>query len=238
MTSKAARALSLNVLVVDDDDGVRGLLAEILGGEGHQVLPVASAESALELLPSWTFHVALLDQRLPGMDGLVLGGFLRRNNPNLAIALLTGEDEPKLERRARDLGISFIRKPFHVNDILRVVEAYAEDAGERHRSRIQGEDVDFAPPIGRYARELTERFGIPNVPQRTRDRLVETTRRALHDLRSVGRYTEHDRIVALSGLVTATVLGVSLPRAHDGRTLFEEYDDLMRLHGRRTEFGA
>lgn len=238
MTSKAARAQTLNVLVVDDDEGVRGLLSEILGGEGHQVLPVPSAEAALELLPSWTFHVALLDQRLPGMDGLVLGGFLRRNNPNLAIALLTGDDEPKLERRARDLGISFIRKPFHVTDILGVVDAYVQDAGDRHRRRVEGEDADFAPPIGRYVRELTERFGMPNVPQRTRDRLIETTRRALHDLRSVGRYTEHDRVVALSGLVTASVLGVSLPHAQSGRTLFEEYDELMRMHGRRTEFGS
>ncbi|MCC7542276.1 MAG: response regulator [Deltaproteobacteria bacterium] len=238
MTSKATSAQSLNVLVVDDDEGVRGLLAEIVGGEGHQVLPVPSAEAALELLPSWTFHVAILDQRLPGMDGLVLGGFLRRNNPDLAIALMTGDDEPKLERRARDLGISFIRKPFHVGDILGVIESYVQDAGERHRKRVEGEDADFAPPIGRFVRELTERFGMPNVPQRTRDRLIETTRRALHDLRSVGRYTEHDRVVALSGLITAAVLNVPLPRTQNGKTLFEEYDELMRMHGRRTEFGA
>lgn len=231
-----AQTPTLNVLVVDDDEGVRGLLSEILSSEGHQVLPVASAEAALELLPSWTFHVAILDQRLPGMDGLVLGGFLRKNNPDLCTALLTGDDEPKLERRARDLGICFIRKPFHVRDILGLVELYLEDAGERHRKRVEGDDPDFAPPVGRYVRELAERFGMPNVPQRTKDRLVETTRRALHDLRSVGRYTERDRVVALAGLVTAAVLGVQLPRTAAGRTLFEEYDELMRSHGRRTEF--
>ena len=47
---------------------------------------------------------------------------------------------------------------------------------------------------------------------------------------------ERDRVVALSGLLTARVLGVDMPRASNGNTLFEEYDRLMETHGRRTEF--
>lgn len=45
-------------------------------------------------------------------------------------------------------------------------------------------------------------------------------------------------MIALSGLLTAKVLGISLPKVGSGRTPFEEYDELMRQHGRRTEFDA
>ena len=54
---------------------LRGLLVDIIGRGGHQAVPVASAEEGLELLPIWTFQVAFIDQRLPGMEGLVLGQY-------------------------------------------------------------------------------------------------------------------------------------------------------------------
>ena len=83
-----------------------------------------------------------------------------------------------------------------------------------------------------------KRFGIPKVPGRITERLVGTLKRSLANLRSVSRYNERDRVVALSGLLTARVLDVDLPRTSTGLTLYEEYDRLMQSHGRRTEFGA
>ncbi len=68
------------------------------------------------------------------------------------------------------------------------------------------------------------------------ERTVRMTMPKLNDLRSVGRYTERDRVVCLSGLLAARVLGVDLPKTHAGLTLFEEYDQVMRAQGRRTEF--
>jgi hypothetical protein len=43
-------------------------------------------------------------------------------------------------------------------------------------------------------------------------------------------------VAALSGLVTATVLGLELPTVGEGRTLYEEYDSIMKKRGRRPEF--
>ncbi|NIX18602.1 MAG: response regulator, partial [Actinobacteria bacterium] len=65
-------------------------------------------EEGLALLPDWTFQLAFLDHNLPGMEGLLLGEYLRDNNPEMTIALVTGSDEPKLERRTRDLKIKFV----------------------------------------------------------------------------------------------------------------------------------
>lgn len=227
----------LNVLVVDDSPEMRDLLVAIIHREGHQAVAVESAERALELLPMWTFQVAFLDHNLPGMEGLLLGEYLRRSNPSMLIALVTGEEDPRLPRRSRELSVTFIAKPFDNSDIHRVLETYAEVAKERAERRASAEDGDYEPPIGRFVAELPESFGIPKVPGRIAERLVDTLKRSLANLRSVSRYNERDRVVALSGLLAARVLDVDLPRTSNGLTLYQEYDRLMQSHGRRTEFG-
>jgi CheY-like chemotaxis protein len=226
----------LHVLVIDDDDDLRRLLVDLVTRAGHQPVPASSAEEGLELLPFWTFQVAFLDYRLPGMDGLVLGEFLRRNNPDMSIVLVTADDDASLERRSKNLSIRFLAKPFEPTDVQRALEDYVELAKERRRQRLEEQASDFGPSFAEYGTEITECFGIPKVPNRIEERLVETLKRSLHNLRTIARYTERDRVVALSGLISAKVLGVQLPRAPSGRTYYEEYDVLMHQHGRRAEF--
>lgn len=229
-------AEQLNVLVIDDDDNVRRVLVDVVTSRGHQALPAASAEEGMALLPLWTFQVAFLDQRLPDMDGLVLGEFLRKNNPDMTIALVTGEDEPRLERLARHHSITFIAKPFEVRQIELVLDEALSNAQARSVRRHRQADEDFAPPISRFAAELTPSFEMPHVPDRLAERLTATIKRRLSDLRSVGRYTERDRVLALAGLLSARVLGIDLPKTNAGHSLYEEYDQIMRQQGRRTEF--
>lgn len=226
----------LNVLVIDDDDALRQFLVEIVTQKGHQVVAAPSAEEGLKHLPVWTFQVALLDQNLPGLEGLVLGEYLRRNNPDMTIALVTGEDDPRLEKRTRDLAITFVPKPFRPQDIWHVLDEYSAGAEERDERRRRREDADYEPPIARYSEDLLGAFDVPGVPARIADKIVSVVKRALNDLRAVRRYNERDRVVALSGLLTARVLGLELPLASNGRTLFDEYDDIMRARGRRPEF--
>lgn len=228
----------LNVLVVDDSPEMRELIVVLVHREGHQAIGVDSSEKALELLPVWTFHVAFLDQNLPGMEGLLLGEYLRRSNPDMLIALVTGEQDPRLERRSKELSVTFIAKPFDNAEILRVLDTYRDLQKERAAERAARGDADFGPNIAKYVDELGEAFGIPSVPDRVSERIVGTVQRSLNNIRSVSRYNEHDRVVALSGLITARVLGLDLPKASSGATLFEEYDRLMETHGRRTEFGS
>src|SRR5215510_14461459 len=98
----AAEGDQVNILVIDDVSALRGLLVDIITRRGHQAVPAASAEEGLELLPFWTFQVAFIDQKLPGMEGLVLGEYLRRNNPDMTIALVTGEQDTRLPRLAKE----------------------------------------------------------------------------------------------------------------------------------------
>ncbi len=228
----------LHILVIDDDDDMRDVVTRILIAEGHQVFAVESAEAGLELLPINTFQVAFLDQNLPGMDGLVLGEYLRRNNEHMTITLVTGSDDERLEHRGEAHDIRVIRKPFEVTELLDVVSAYRKGAAERLEQRLNHEAPDFEPPVPEFFFDLNEAFAMPNISDRIQDRLFSTIKSSLAELRTVSRYNERHRVHAYSGLVTAQVLGLKAPKLSSGRNLFEEYDHLMREHGRREEFCA
>ena len=229
---------ALNILVIDDEPELRSILGRLLNREQHQVVLTESAEDALSLLPHWTFHIAFVDNTLPGMEGLVLGEYLRRNNSEMSIVMMTGSGDPRIERRSRDLALQFLPKPFHNRDILQIVEDYLLGASERDaRRQAQGDD-QFEPPIESFVEEIGAGFGLPRIPERVEDSLGEAVKRYLSNLGSAARYTERDRVMALAGLLTARVLGASLPKAKSGLSLFEEYDRLMAERGRRTEFSV
>jgi CheY-like chemotaxis protein len=228
----------MRVLVVDDDEGIRDMLVAMLVREGHIVLAIASAEEALRALPESTYDVAFIDHNLPGLDGVVFGEYLRRAHPEMAVALVTGDDNQKMVRHARRHSMTFIAKPFPIAAILEVVDhAKKAKASRRAKAGLDAEDT-FAAPIARFAGELDAMFTLPNVPRRTHDALIDAIKGRLHALRQGRAFDERDRVAALAGLLTARVLGTELPRLADGRTLFEEYDDLMRRRGRRTEFSG
>ena len=154
----------------------------------------------------------------------------------MTIALVTGETDDALPGQTRDAGIAFVPKPFQPEAVRRLLADYVEAAKERRQVRRAEAASDFGPPIASYAEALTESYGIPKVPGRLSDRIIETLKRSLNNLRTSSRYTERDRVVALSGLIAAKVLGIDLPKSKGERTLYEEYDAVMRENGRRAEF--
>src|SRR6185436_8551001 len=147
MATRAASKEPLNILVIDDDADLRQMFERLFNGEQHQVVLSASAEEGLQLLPHWTFHIAFVDQQLPGMEGLVLGEYLRRNNPDMSILMMTGSGDPRVERRSRDLSLKFLAKPFSVSEILGAIEDYVVTARDRELRRRHSVDPAFDPPL-------------------------------------------------------------------------------------------
>jgi hypothetical protein len=155
----------------------------------------------------------------------------------MSIVMMTGSEDPRVERKSRDLSLTFLPKPFQIRDLLTIIEEFVAAAKKRDVGRRDSEDEEYYPPIESFVSEITACYAVPSVPGRIEGRLVETVKRCLQNLSSVARYTERERVMALSGLLAAQVLGVSLPRTKSGLTLFEEYDRLMLERGRRTAFG-
>lgn len=220
------------VLVIDDDDAMRQMLSQILMEDGHFVVTASSAEDALSYLPSYTFQVAFIDHNLPGMEGLVLGEFLRTHNPRMGIALVTGTDDARLARLCFDHRIQFIQKPFQVEDITGQVSMYLERmAQDRQEALNQGSDAHH-PRVCDYLDDITDFYEMPGVPSRLERQLVFKLNQAMTGIRSTSRYNERDRVMALAGLLAARVLGLRLSTGPGGISLEEEYDALVRQMGR------
>ncbi|MFO0724275.1 MAG: response regulator [Myxococcota bacterium] len=214
----------LNILVIDDDEDIRALMIKILLPHEHQVFAVGSAEEGLNLLPYNTFHVAFLDQNLPGMEGLVLGEYLRKNNPSMKVALVTGEDDPKLSRLGGAFDITVIAKPFEVRQILDVVSAYQSEQAKRVSLEPPPRGAKEVPWVAHWS-AIAEAFGSVNVPERVEERLTKTVRAALSELRSESRYSDQTRVVATAGIVALEVLGLRPEK------LAKELDDILAGYG-------
>ncbi len=85
-----AASRRLRVLAVDDEATVREMLADVLGAEGHEVQLATGHEDARRAFGAGRFDVVLVDYRLPGRSGLELADDLRREDPTVALILMTG----------------------------------------------------------------------------------------------------------------------------------------------------
>jgi len=115
--------LARRVLVVDDEDSVRDVLAEMLLGEGHQVSIASSSEEALRILDSQEIDIVLTDLSMPRTDGVTLAAEIKSRKPNTKVVLLSGYGgEKAYERAGRNQCIdAALSKPFDVSDISRTV---------------------------------------------------------------------------------------------------------------------
>ena len=122
-TSTAHGLRVVSVLVVDDDDEARDMLASVLANEGYTVATAADGLEALELLESIRPELILLDVQMPRCDGAQFRQSQRRHRDWIRIptVVMTGvEEEPVL-----DVGVELaLRKPIHRHDVLALAARY------------------------------------------------------------------------------------------------------------------
>lgn len=117
-------AAGLRVLLVEDDEDNRELLAEFLRLEGHSVEAVADAEGALAVAATEGFDAVVADVGLPRMDGLQLARELRRRTPALAVVAVSGYgDVPELaDARGREVD-AVVVKPADPAKLMAALQA-------------------------------------------------------------------------------------------------------------------
>jgi two-component system, cell cycle response regulator CpdR len=122
------------VLIAEDDDSMRTLVARAVAMDGHQTVTAEDGAEALEILTreDGRFDLLLTDIQMPVMDGIALALTAARDFPNLTILLMTGFADQR--ERAHGLNAivhDVITKPFSVADIrTAVADALAERKAE------------------------------------------------------------------------------------------------------------
>src|ERR1700730_4116160 len=116
------------VLVVDDDPGVLRAVTRVLGSR-HHLATASSPAEALALAPTFRPDLAVLDIRMPGMDGFELMQRLKAALPDLDVIVMTGsitEPDALLIRAIQQGAFYFIQKPFD-REVLQTLVARCLD---------------------------------------------------------------------------------------------------------------
>lgn len=115
------------ILVVDDEFGVRSGIRQILEIEGYVVDEAATGAEALDLLRSIGYDVALLDYRLPDIDGLTIFQSIKAEGIDVTTCMITAYANIDTAVAATREGVdSFLPKPFLPDDLLTAVDALVD----------------------------------------------------------------------------------------------------------------
>jgi DNA-binding NtrC family response regulator len=111
------------VLVVDDDVRIRRVFSEILKAEGYVVKTVETGKQAIAASKKLIFNVALIDVRLPDMDGTALIDKLKETKPRMIRILVSGYPpvDSAIEAVSKNAD-GYVSKPFNFQELLRMIE--------------------------------------------------------------------------------------------------------------------
>ena len=171
-----------NILLVDDDDQLRGSFYNLLSMEGYTVRAAASGEAALAMADEELPDVVIMDVRMPGMDGLATLRLLRKREPRLPVIIMTAYSTTDSAIEATKLGaFDYILKPFEIPDVLGLL-AKAIQAGRVMRERVLLSDAAL------------------DVPEDTGTEALVGVSRTMHGLyKAIGRVAPTDALVLLRG---------------------------------------
>ena len=125
------------VLVVDDEPAICHLVADVLDSEGYKPVTCNHPTEAIAAAERELFHLAIVDIRLPGMDGLDLAAELRERIPQLQIIVMTGHGTLDAAVRAIKLGAyDFLRKPFSVTELRLCLRRFGEREALKERIEL------------------------------------------------------------------------------------------------------
>jgi phosphoserine phosphatase RsbU/P len=135
-----------HILVVDDEPGIVRAVERVLGG-AHQIRGTSSSRAALSLAEEIRPELAILDIRMPELDGFELMTQLKARLPDLDVILMTGsvdDLDEKLVRALRSPAFYFIQKPFDRDVLWTLVERCLElrwrrEDHQRNLNRLETE---------------------------------------------------------------------------------------------------
>lgn len=112
-----------NIVVCDDEEGIRNLLCKYLESEGHSAIPAAHAEQARDYLAGTgtetRVDILVTDLRMPGMGGMALLEWLQREGPAIPAFVISAYGEVRDAVEAMRLGASdYLVKPFEPDELL------------------------------------------------------------------------------------------------------------------------
>jgi len=154
-TGRRTTTVDKRVVIADDESIIRLDLKEILEGDGYLVVgEAARGDDALAMIKELRPDLALLDVKMPGLDGIEVAKSLK--GTETVVVLLTAFSQRSLIESARDAGVvAYLVKPFRSSEILPKLAAILSPATESHDAEVSHvEDKIETREIVQRAKEM------------------------------------------------------------------------------------
>lgn len=142
-----------NILLADDDPGVRESLAAALHSAGYTVLPARDGQEALNLMLVADIDLVLLDLNMPVKNGWDTFEQISAKHPLVPIIIITARPNQLFTALAAGVG-ALLEKPMDIPTLLQTMEKLLVESAEQHLSRLAGQETNF-----HYAAARTESQG-------------------------------------------------------------------------------
>ncbi|MBZ5619776.1 MAG: sigma-54 dependent transcriptional regulator [Acidobacteriia bacterium] len=135
------------ILIVDDELVVRDSLGKWFTSEGYTAKPAGGAREALEMIQQMEFDIALIDIKMPGMDGMELQSRLREADPDLTVVIMTGYAAVDTAVQALKNGAyDYITKPVDPDELSHLVaNALEHKRARREVVRLREDLLEVNP---------------------------------------------------------------------------------------------
>jgi len=132
-----------NILVVDDDPSIRKVLTAILEEKGYTVETAGNGREAIRRSKTRFYNLALIDIRLPDMEGVKLLTEMKETKPKMAKVIITGYPSLQNAVEALNKGAdAYIIKPLDIDKTLATIEEHLEKQRKAQKMTEKGL-VDF-----------------------------------------------------------------------------------------------
>jgi PAS domain S-box-containing protein len=118
----SAPSAPARILIIDDEEEIRGLLQEIVLADGHVADIASDGESGLKKLCGQAYDLVFTDLGMPGLTGWDVAKKVKEINDKIPVALITGYQISDEEENLQEKGVDFILcKPFHITEVQKLV---------------------------------------------------------------------------------------------------------------------
>ena len=139
-----------NILIIDDEEKLRNLLAKIISYEGFEVIQAENSKTALKKMEQFDIDVVICDVKLPDGNGVELSKALKNNYPLVEIILLTAYGNiPDSVQAIKNGAFDYITKGDDNNKIIPLLQRAVEKA-------------DLAKRVQRLEKQLGDKYSFDN----------------------------------------------------------------------------
>jgi DNA-binding NtrC family response regulator len=157
----------IRILIVDDEVDFLNSIARRLEMRSFDVTKASSGKMALEAAETGSFDLALLDLKMPGMDGTEVLKTLKREHKYIEVIMLTGHGSINSAVECTKLGaFSYLSKPYELEKLLEVLR----DAYEARLKKKFSSDEERLAEIS----ELADRFSPDSLLNEARDQMASS----------------------------------------------------------------